>query len=117
MPNCEGTLTSVPEVHFIRVTTDDREHKFWAAAMPGEEAVQAVLDAIPEGWTVSLLTRATPDEIEALAIKPGKSESCRTPDLWISKPISTAILSPAYRRLSTILPTDCRTTRPGSPDR
>jgi hypothetical protein len=53
--------------------TDDREHKFWAAAMPsGEAAVQAVLDTVPEGWTVSLLARARPDEIEALALKPGE---------------------------------------------
>jgi hypothetical protein len=65
------------EVLLIRVTTDDRQHKLWAAAMPGEEAVQAVLDAIPEGWTASLLGRAKLDEIEALALKPGEVRELR----------------------------------------
>jgi len=40
--------------------------------MPGEEAVQAVLDAIPEGWTVFLLAPAKPGQIDALALKPGE---------------------------------------------
>jgi hypothetical protein len=61
------------EVYLLRVMTDDREYKLWAAAMPGdEEAVQAVLDMVPEGWAVSLLKRAKPDEIEALALKRGE---------------------------------------------
>jgi hypothetical protein len=60
-------------VFLLRVTTDDLDHKLWAAAMPGgEEAVQAVLDTVPEGWAVSLLARAKPDEIDALALKPGE---------------------------------------------
>ena len=60
-------------VFLLRVTTDDRDLQLWAAAMPGgEEAVQAVLDTVPEGWAVSLLARAKPDEIEALALKPGE---------------------------------------------
>ena len=60
-------------VFLLRVMTDNREPKLWAAAMAGgEEAVQAVLDTIPEGWAVSLLARAKSDEIEALALKPGE---------------------------------------------
>ena len=60
------------EVFLIRVTTDTGEHQVWAAAMPSEQGLQTVLDAIPEGWTVSLLMRATADEIAALALKPGE---------------------------------------------
>jgi hypothetical protein len=37
------------------VTTDDRTHQVWAAATSREEAVDRVLDAIPEGWTARLL--------------------------------------------------------------
>jgi hypothetical protein len=60
-------------VFLLRVTTDGRDHQLWAAATPGgEEAVQAVLDTIPEGWAVSLLAPAKPNEIEALALKPGE---------------------------------------------
>ena len=66
-------MTPTNDVFLFRVKTDDREHKLWAAAMPsGDEAFQAVLDTIPEGWAVSLLARAKPDEIEALALKPGE---------------------------------------------
>lgn len=36
--------------HLVRVTTDDRTHQLWAAATSREEAVDRVLDAIPEGW-------------------------------------------------------------------
>ena len=42
-------------IHLVRVTTDDRAHQVWAAATSREEAVERVLDAIPEGWTASLL--------------------------------------------------------------
>jgi hypothetical protein len=42
-------------VHLVRVTTDDRKHQLWAAATPRDEAVDRVLDAIPEGWTARLL--------------------------------------------------------------
>ena len=65
-------MTPTNGAFFLRVTTDDGEHKLWAAAMPGEEAVQAVLDAIPEGWTVFLLAQAKPGQIDALALKPGE---------------------------------------------
>jgi len=42
-------------IHLVRVTTDDRIHQVWAAATSREEAVERVLDAIPEGWTARLL--------------------------------------------------------------
>lgn len=42
-------------IHLVRVTTDDREHQLWAAATPRDQAVDRVLDAIPEGWTARLL--------------------------------------------------------------
>ncbi len=44
-----------PPVQLVRVTTDDRIHQVWAAATSREEAVERVLDAIPEGWTARLL--------------------------------------------------------------
>ena len=42
-------------IHLVRVTTDDRKHQLWAAATPRDQAVDRVLDAIPEGWTAILL--------------------------------------------------------------
>jgi hypothetical protein len=42
-------------IHLVRVTTDDREHRLWAAATSRGEAVDRVLDSIPEGWTARLL--------------------------------------------------------------
>ena len=36
-------------IHLIHVTTDDREHQLWVGATLREEAVNSVLDAIPEG--------------------------------------------------------------------
>jgi hypothetical protein len=36
------------------VRTDDRTQQFWAAAAARNEAVDRVLDAIPEGWTARL---------------------------------------------------------------
>ena len=70
-------MTLADEAFLIRVTTDEREHKLWVVAMPGEEAIQAVLAAVPEGWAVCLLMRALPKEIEALALKPGEVRELR----------------------------------------
>ena len=42
-------------IHLVRVTTDDRKLQLWAAATAREEAVDRVLDAIPEGWAARLL--------------------------------------------------------------
>lgn len=42
-------------LHFVRVRTDDRTQQLCAVAAPRNEAVDRVLDAIPEGWTARLL--------------------------------------------------------------
>jgi len=42
-------------VHLVRVTTDDRRHRLWAAATSRDEAVTRVLNVIPEGWSARLL--------------------------------------------------------------
>jgi hypothetical protein len=61
------------KVHLIRVTTDDGEGQFWLAATPREEAVDRVLDAIPEGWAASLVERQLSDElVAALDMSPGQ---------------------------------------------
>jgi hypothetical protein len=41
-------------IHFVRVTTDARTRQLWAAATARDEAVDRVLDVIPEGWTARL---------------------------------------------------------------
>jgi hypothetical protein len=43
------------KIHLVRVTTDDRSQQLWAAATQRAEAVDCVLDAIPEGWAACLL--------------------------------------------------------------
>jgi len=60
-------------VHLVRVITDDRRHQLWAAACRREDAVDQVLNAIPEGWDATLLAnRLKPSEEEALNLKPGE---------------------------------------------
>jgi hypothetical protein len=60
-------------VHLVRVTTDDRTHQLWAAACRREDAVDQVLNAVPEGWAATLLSnRLKPMEEEALNLKPGE---------------------------------------------
>jgi hypothetical protein len=71
------------QVHLVRITTDDKEHQLWVVAAPREEALDKVLNAIPEGWTAALLSnRLKPFEVEALNIKPGdvRELSRRSPD-------------------------------------
>jgi hypothetical protein len=53
-------------VHLVRVTTDDRECRIWAAATAREEAVDYVLEHIPEGWSACLLEDVLHD------MKPGE---------------------------------------------
>ena len=48
-------------IHFVRVTTDDRSHQLWAAATAREDAVNRVLDGIPEGWSATLLDVIMPE--------------------------------------------------------
>jgi hypothetical protein len=61
-------------IHLVRVTTDNREHQLWvAAAHSQEEAIQLVLNAVPEGWTAAQLpNRLKLAEIEVLNLKPGE---------------------------------------------
>lgn len=42
-------------IHFVRVTTDDRSCQVWAAATARDDAVDRVLDMIPEGWCARLI--------------------------------------------------------------
>ena len=66
-------------IRLVQVTTDDREHQLWVAATPREDAVNSVLDAVPEGWTAALLTsRVTPQEADALQLRPGEVRKMRS---------------------------------------
>lgn len=48
-------------IHFVRVTTDDRACRLWAAATAREDAVDRVLDLVPEGWTAVLVDAISPE--------------------------------------------------------
>jgi hypothetical protein len=45
-------------VHLVRVMTDNRTYQLWAAATPREQAVDSVLDVVPEGWSARLIDDA-----------------------------------------------------------
>jgi hypothetical protein len=45
-------------VHLVLVTPDDCRHQIWMAATSRENAVDKVLEAIPEGWCASFLNVA-----------------------------------------------------------
>jgi hypothetical protein len=60
-------------IHLVRVITDAGEHQLWAAACRREVAVDLVLNAIPEGWAATLLSRRLePLDQETLHLKPGE---------------------------------------------
>ena len=64
-------LSVVVEAHLVRVTTDDRYRRVWVAATPRADAVTAVLNAVPEGWSACLFpNKLRAVEIEALDLKP-----------------------------------------------
>ncbi|WP_349628413.1 hypothetical protein [Bradyrhizobium liaoningense] len=68
------SLFTCMEAHLLRVITDDGEYRFWLAAGTEEEAVQLVLDAIPEGWTAKVIGGgwfSGCDEAAALALTGG----------------------------------------------
>jgi hypothetical protein len=71
-------------IHLVRVTTDNREHQLWvAAAHSQEEAIQLVLNAVPEGWTAALLSNKLKlAEIEVLNLEPGEVR-----ELTLQRPI------------------------------
>jgi hypothetical protein len=54
-----STLMGKPHLDNVRVvlvTTDNCDHQIWMTAAAREKAaVDRILDAIPEGWTASLL--------------------------------------------------------------
>ena len=61
------------EVYLVRVVTDDRQHKLWAAATARAFAVNAVLNVVPEGWVAALYGGAlTEQEARALNLRPGE---------------------------------------------
>jgi hypothetical protein len=67
------------EVHLVRVTTDDGVRQLWLAAAPRGEAVDRVLDTIPEGWAAMLVHRRLgADIVAALDIKPGEVRQYQT---------------------------------------
>jgi hypothetical protein len=43
------------EINLVRITTDDLTRQLWAAATPRGQAVDRVLDVVPEGWCAFLL--------------------------------------------------------------
>ena len=59
-------------IQLVRVTTDERTFQLWAAATAREDAIDRVLDTIPEGWTACLLDERpvrmnmTPGEVREL---------------------------------------------------
>ena len=60
-------------VHLVRVITDDRRDQLWAAACRREDAVNQVLNAVPEGWSATLLpNRLELLEEQMLNLKPGE---------------------------------------------
>jgi hypothetical protein len=66
-------------IHLVRITTDDREHQLWVAAAHSQvEAIQLVLNAVPDGWTAALLSnKSKPAEIAVLNLKPGEVRELR----------------------------------------
>lgn len=65
-------MANASQIHLVRVVTDNREHKLWAVAAPRDEAVNAVLDVVPEGWSAALLeNELSEQESEALILGPG----------------------------------------------
>jgi hypothetical protein len=63
------------DIHVVRVTPDDGTHQLWAAATPREEAVDSVLNVIPEGWCAHLLD-------ETFRPRAGAVEDIRRGDVW-----------------------------------
>lgn len=60
------------EVCLVRVLTDEREPQVWIIGATEDCAVSLVLDAVPEGWSASLIAeKLTPREITSLRLRPG----------------------------------------------
>lgn len=67
--------------HFVRVTTDDREHHIWAAATSREDAIDRVLDQVPEGWSACFIEDAEPHLRAVIDMAPGEVRELRKEDL------------------------------------
>lgn len=66
-------------VYFVQVTTDDRDHRIWAAATSAEEAVDRVLNEVPEGWAAHLTDEITQAQRNAvLGMRPGEVKELAT---------------------------------------
>jgi hypothetical protein len=60
-------------LHCVRVMTDDRTQQLWVAATARDEAVDCVLDIIPEGWTARLLGEHFKPQLDAASdMAPGE---------------------------------------------
>ena len=58
----------------MRVITDDRRYKLWAVAALRDEAIDRVLDAIPEGWVAAFYDGGERGNriLEVLNLEPGE---------------------------------------------
>ena len=59
-------IVNAHDVHLVRVLPDNCEPRLWAAATSREDAVDRVLNAIPEGWTARLLDEPSGPYADAL---------------------------------------------------
>jgi hypothetical protein len=67
-------------IYLVEVKSDDRPptRQLWLAAVPREDAVSAVLDAVPEGFAAKLApTRMSRDEVQRLQMAPGTVRKLR----------------------------------------
>lgn len=66
-------LSMAQVAHIVRVLTDNRDQRLWLAAAPPDEAINQVLDAVPEGWAAALLSNyvLSLSEVAALHLCPG----------------------------------------------
>lgn len=71
------------DFYLVRVTTDDRAHQLWVAAAASEEdALTLVLNAVPNGWTASMVSnKMTRTEVEVLNLKPRANSVSRNPSI------------------------------------
>jgi hypothetical protein len=58
------------QVNFVQVMPDDCRRRVWMVAVPREDAVTHVLNALPEGWAASLLPLRS-IEASRLNMQPG----------------------------------------------
>ncbi|MGN8547697.1 hypothetical protein ACQPTN_24145 [Bradyrhizobium sp. 13971] len=66
-------MQQATEVHLVRVTTDNGEVQIWLAATSREEALDKVLEKIPERWTVGIIQRQLDSEhVAALNMTAGE---------------------------------------------